>query len=179
MEKEFDFNDSLYYVFKTFKHRNHAHTELEDEQKSLPQWPVVPVGSGWPVRRVALSNYPYLLRELLQRVLERTPGLQVVPNPLLWPYQQAEDKDTSVNWLILSQTDVPWSHSYALPTIRACNPLAILTISQNNRSVAIQSCAAGEYVTTRMYQDISLQTLLSILRHAPEASPAYAQAGYK
>lgn len=175
MEQEFSFRDSLH----IFKHRNYAENPNGRDKEQPQRLPPERFNTGSELRRVAVGNEPLLLRGMLQRILKRTPGLQVVQQPLLWPYQQREGSPGLVNWLILTHTSTPWSRSYAMPTIRACHPLSILSISPNGRNISVQPRSGNGYAATREYEDISLNMLLSILRYAPEASQAYAQARYR
>ena len=175
MEQEFSFRNSAH----LYKHRNYADPSNGRGRDEPQRLPPEREETGAELRRVAVGNEPLLLRGMLQRIVTRTPGLQVVQQPLLWPYRQQEGSPGSVNWLILTHTSTAWSRSYAMPTIRACNPLSILSISPNGRHVLVQPRSGNGYVATREYENISLHTLLSILRYAPEASQSYTQARYR
>jgi hypothetical protein len=132
----------------------------------------LPVLAAPLLRRIILANQPRLLREMIQRVLLRTSGLQVIaqgsnPGQLL-----SQMYNAPVHWLVVTLTgdklDMPPSLYPSAPS-----PLSLLAISPDGRHIEIHSRTPDGYGCKRSFQDISLSTLLSILKYEPEATPGY------
>ena len=113
------------------------------------------------LHRIILANEPRLLREMLGHVFDGTPGLQVVAiveNPVQLAAVVGQEK---VHWLVVTLE----SGDGLAPTyLTNDEPPSLLAISEDGRQVEVQRTTPdGNQEAYKLY-DISLESLLSILR---------------
>lgn len=114
------------------------------------------------LHRIILANQPRLLREMLGRVFETTPGLEVVAvveNPIQLANITGREE---AHWLIVTLGS---ENEAVMAYFTADNaPPSLLAISADGKQIEVQTTKPNGAQETYTLCDISLENLLAILR---------------
>src|SRR5262249_21992068 len=114
---------------------------------------------------IVLANEPRLLREMLRRALDRTPGVIVVEessdlNKLAEIFRQVQ-----IDWLVITLNGDQRLTAQAHQLLTRLPSLSLLALAVDGSRLEVRIHAYQRGILKYLLEDISLTTLLSILRY--------------
>jgi chemotaxis response regulator CheB len=114
-------------------------------------------------RRVLLANEPRLIRTMLKRIFENTPGLEIVGEVLDQAELASIVGQTSAEWVVAT-LDANGEAPEAIETLFAHYPhLCVLMLSEDSSQVRLKRSGHSD----KTLDGLSLAELIGILRENP------------
>lgn len=111
-------------------------------------------------RRIVLANEPRLLREMLQRVVDKQPDLQVVSEVSDWAELPSTIERTEAQWVILPLLADGKMPAIVDSLLSTSPTLHILAVAMDGSRIKMK-CGASE---EEWLNNLSLDALIALLR---------------
>jgi DNA-binding NarL/FixJ family response regulator len=130
---------------------------------------------------VALAVQPRLLREMLQRALDNTPGLMVADQQEELAKLQFLFRQVQIDWIVVATSAADGLPAEAGVMLDRYPSLSLLAIATDEDRVEVLIRAADGRICRYVLGDVELAELVTVLKYKPgsEAFPAVLVAAHR
>jgi DNA-binding NarL/FixJ family response regulator len=114
---------------------------------------------------IALANEPRMLREMLHRALDNTPGVIVVEQTGDLQRLTEIFRQVQIDWLVVTLDDEARIPRQAFLLLNRIAPLSLLAISMDGSRIIVHLKTLERGVRKYLLEEIPLATLIAILRY--------------